>query len=74
MSKKNRIDEHGIEWVCSECYRSDVSQSAWANVNYPYALVDFVDDSTFCCEDCNEECNIEEYEEEKHGKFQEDTA
>jgi predicted fused transcriptional regulator/phosphomethylpyrimidine kinase len=71
MSNEGRIHETDIEWVCSECHRMNVSQSAWANVNYPYELVDFAYGSGYWCEDCNEEINIEEYKEKKHGSIQE---
>ncbi len=71
MSNEGRIHETGIDWVCDECHGMNVSQSAWANVNYPYELIDFVASSEFWCEDCNDGTDIEEYEEGKHGSIQE---
>ncbi len=49
-------------FVCEWCGSEEVNQSAWVNVNTE-KLVDFVDESSFWCEDCNEEVNINTFEE-----------
>ena len=63
--------EYGIDWICKKCKKMNVNQSSWTNVNHPHELVDFVDDSSYWCENCNEETTLIKYEEKKHGSIQE---
>ena len=44
-------------WVCEWCGSEDVNQSAWVNVNTE-EIVDFVDTSSYWCQDCNEEVQL----------------
>lgn len=48
-------------YVCDYCGSEEVSQSGWANVNYPYKLIDFVEDSSFWCDSCEKESQIMTY-------------
>ena len=41
-------------YVCDYCGSEEVSQSAWVNIN-TNKLNDFVEDSSFWCDSCNEE-------------------
>ena len=41
-------------WVCGYCGSEEVSQSGWVNINTE-KLNDFVEDSSFWCDNCNEE-------------------
>ena len=42
------------DWVCKKGGSQEISQSAWVNINTE-KLVDFVDDSTYWCDKCEEE-------------------
>lgn len=45
-------------FICIKCKNENVSQSAWVNINTK-KLVDFVDESGYWCNTCNEETEIE---------------
>ena len=41
-------------WVCRYCGSEEVSQSGWININTE-KIIDFVDESSYWCDTCNEE-------------------
>jgi hypothetical protein len=49
-------------FICIKCKTENVSQSAWVNINTE-KLVDFVDESTYWCDTCDEETEIESKED-----------
>lgn len=54
--KLRRIEPTTLDdmYVCNYCGSEEVSQSAWVNINTE-KLNDFVEDSSFWCDNCNEQ-------------------